>query len=252
MVKPGEGVFSVVDIIDLRGIASAQTVDAFAEDYVLLEGSPDDYVGLPQESGGYYSGTFSYDGHWITVSNAKGFIFTDGNTDYLPDGFTSEIIEVPVSTPDAPMVASMASLDAMIDDEDSVEALTQNASESLLDDVEGDGDFLSADEGWDFDALSLDDEFEGGSDMSLVSLDSVDVSGEDLGDADISDLVSDDDQWIPGLEPDDTIIKDSDHREGARDEDDEVVSGPTQEEIDQAAQFADKLGKSGDSSDGHH
>src|SRR5690625_7579057 len=99
-----------------------------------------------------------------------GFFFSDGNTYYLPDVFTSEIIEVPVSTPDAPMVASMASLDAMIDDEDSVEALTQNASESLLDDVEGDGDFLSGDEGWDSDGLSLDDEFESGCERSVVSL----------------------------------------------------------------------------------
>src|SRR5699024_5751140 len=82
-------------------------------------------------------------------------------------------------------------------------------------------DILSDGEDWDFDALSLDDEREGGSDTTLASLDSADVSGEDSEDADISDLVSGDDQFIPGLEPDDTVIKDADAREGNREADED-------------------------------
>src|SRR5699024_7594108 len=200
------------EIIDLRDFIGVSVADASAEDYVLFEGSPSDYTGLPSEAGGLYTSSnivHLESGKSIVLSNAKGIFFTDGNTDYLPEGFTSEEIEIPGSTADEPMAASMMSFGVDADDGDSLEAFSLTDSMSLADDTNSDSDdILSDGEDWDFDALSLDDEREGGSDTTLASLDSADVSGEDSGDADISDLVSGDDQFIPGLEPDDTVIKD--------------------------------------------
>lgn len=110
---------------------------------------------------------------------------------------------------------------------------------------------LSEDEGWDWEAGILNDESSGGSDVTVLATDEVASSSVDSGDADISDLVSDEDVWIPGLEPEHSAISDG-HAPVQAYSEDEVVSGPSQEEIDQAAQLVDKLGKFSDGSDGHH
>src|SRR5699024_5489866 len=136
------------EIIDLRDFIGVSVADASAEDYVLFEGSPSDYTGLPSEAGGLYTSSnivHLESGKSIVLSNAKGIFFTDGNTDYLPEGFTSEEIEIPGSTADEPMAASMMSFGVDADDGDSLEAFSLTDSMSLADDTNADSDDILSD-----------------------------------------------------------------------------------------------------------